>query len=206
MTILYLMRHGANDWLGKRLPGWMPGLHLNALGRGQAERLAELLSDVPIQAIYASPLERTMETAAPLARARQLRVVRRPDLRDVYPGRWQGQPLATLRRRKEWPVILAAPSLARFPDGESFAQAQVRVVSELERIRREHPQPRAAVAVFSHADIIMLALAHYIGLPLDLFRHLTIEPASISILHVHDRSARLVQLNDTRAAQAPHPG
>jgi probable phosphoglycerate mutase len=206
MTILYLIRHGANDWLGKRLPGWLPGLHLNAVGQAQAERLAELLSEAPIEAIYASPLERTMETAAPLAAAKHLTIARRPDLRDVYPGRWQGQLLSSLRRRKQWPVILATPSLASFPDGESFAQAQNRVVSELERIRLEHSQPQEAVAVFSHADIIMLAIAHYIGLPLDLFRHLVIEPASISVLHVHDRSARLLQLNDTRAAQARPPG
>lgn len=206
MTVLYLIRHGANDWLGKRLPGWMPGLHLNALGRAQAERLAELLSEAPLQAIYSSPLERTMETAAPLAAARHLPIQPRPDLRDVYPGRWQGQPLASLRRRKQWPVIATAPSLASFPDGESFLQAQNRVVGELERIRLVHSQPQASVAVFSHADIIMLAIAHYIGLPLDQFRHLVIEPASISVLQVHDRSARLLQLNDSRAAQTRLPG
>jgi len=206
MTNLYLIRHGANDWLGKRLPGWMPGLHLNAVGRAQAERLAELLREAPIEAIYASPLERTMETAAPLAAAKHLTILRRPDLRDVYPGRWQGQPLASLRRRKQCPLIAATPSLATFPEGESFTRAQNRVVGELERIRLEHSRPQASVAVFSHADIIMLAIAHYIGLPLDLYRRLVIEPASISLLHVHERSARLLQLNDTRAAQPRLPG
>ncbi|MCJ7512270.1 MAG: histidine phosphatase family protein [Anaerolineales bacterium] len=206
MTTLYLIRHGDNDLLGKRLPGWMPGLHLNAHGRAQADRLVELLQEAAIEAIYASPLERTMETAAPLAAAKHLSIIRRPDLRDVYPGRWQGQPLASLRRRKQWPLILAAPSLASFPEGESFAQAQNRVVSELERIRRDHDRPQAGVAVFSHGDIIMLATAHYIGLPLDQFRRLSIEPASISVLHIHDRSARLIRLNDTRATQTSPPG
>ncbi len=206
MTTLYLIRHGANDWLGKRLPGWMPGIHLNAQGRAQADSLAELLREAAIEAIYASPLERAVETAAALAAARQLPILERPDLRDVYPGRWQGQPLASLRRRKQWPLILASPSLACFPDGESYAQAQNRVVTELERIRRDHERPQASVAVFSHADIIMLAIAHYIGLHLDMFRRLPIEPASISILQIHDRSARLLRLNDTRATRIGHPG
>ena len=205
MTLIYLIRHGTNDWVGKRLPGWTPGLHLNEAGQAQAERLAELLSEVPIHAIYASPLERTMETAAPLAAARHLTIHRRPDLRDVYPGLWQGQLLSSLRKRKQWPLIAEAPSLASFPEGESFAQAQLRVVGALERIRAENNRAQASVAVFSHADIILLAIAHYIGLPLDLYRRLTVEPASISLLHVQDRSARLLRLNDTRASRTQTP-
>jgi probable phosphoglycerate mutase len=90
MTILFLIRHGENDWVGRRLPGWTHGLHLNARGRAQAEALAGLLAPAKLEAIYASPLERTMETAAPIARAAGLRVRTREALADVNPGEWQG--------------------------------------------------------------------------------------------------------------------
>jgi probable phosphomutase (TIGR03848 family) len=200
MTTLYLIRHGANDLLGKRLPGWMPGVHLNALGHDQAKSIARVLQDVRFSAVYASPLERTMETAAPLAAQAGLEIQSRPDLRDVYPGAWQGKKLASLRRSKAWLTIQAAPSLASFPQGESFTQAQQRVVAELERIRHSHPRADDHVAVFSHADIIMLAIAHYVGMPLDLYRRLAVEPGSISVLLFSDRSIRLLHLNDVSAS------
>ncbi|HSB90719.1 MAG TPA: histidine phosphatase family protein [Anaerolineales bacterium] len=200
MTILFLIRHGENDWVGRRLPGWTHGLHLNARGLAQAEALAGLLAPAKLEAIYASPLERTMETAAPIARAAGLRVRTREALADVNPGEWQGKSLRSLRHRSLWTVIQHAPSLARFPGGESFAGAQARIIAELEAIRAEHRAPRAAVACVTHADAIRLAIAHYIGLHLDLFQRLTVDPASISVLWIGDGSARLVRLNDTRAS------
>lgn len=204
MTTFYLVRHGENDLLGKRLPGWMPGVHLNPRGRAQAEALAERLAELPIAAIYASPLERTMETAGPLARRKRLKVVPCPALGELRPGKWQGRPLSVLRRRKLWPVIQFTPSLARLPDGESFSEAQARVVAEMERIRLRHP--KQAVVCFSHADLIKLAIAHHLGLPLDLFQRLSISPASISVLAVGDQHSRLLRLNDTRAAEQASPG
>jgi probable phosphoglycerate mutase len=202
MTILFLIRHGVNDWVGRRLPGWTPGIHLNEKGRAQAEALGGLLQAAHLEALYASPLERTMETAAPIARQSGLRIRSRQGLADVRPGEWQGQSLRVLRHRKLWPVIQHTPSLARFPGGESFPEAQARIVSELEAIRRDHPSPGAAVACVSHGDIIKLAVAHYLGLPLDLFQRLTVDAASISVLWVGDTMSRLVRLNDTRATEA----
>ncbi len=204
MTLVYLIRHGENDMIGKRLAGWMPGVHLNERGRAQAQALARALADAPIRAIYASPLVRTMETAAPLADLKALKIVIRPGLGEVRPGRWQGQSLKSLRRRKLWPVIQFAPSLARFPEGESFLEVQARVVAELEAIHRAHP--KASVACVSHADVIKLAVAHYLGLPLDLFQRLSVAPASISLLSISDGHARLLGLNDTRAAEPPGAG
>jgi len=201
MTVLFLLRHGENDWVGKRLPGWTPGIHLNERGRAQAGALARLLQPVKLEAIYSSPLERTMETAEPIARAAELRVRVREALADVRPGDWQGQSLRSLRHRKLWPVIQHTPSLARFPGGESFTEAQARIVAELDSIRAAHPGPRAAVACVSHADVIRLAIAHYLGLHLDLFQRLNIDPASISVLWIGESSARLVRLNDTRASE-----
>jgi probable phosphoglycerate mutase len=204
MTIFYFIRHGDTDYVGRKLSGWLPGIHLNERGLRQAARLAEELADVRFAALYASPLERTLETAAPIAATHHLRVLRRPGLGELKVGTWEGQSLKSLRRRKLWAVVQRAPSLARFPGGESFVEAQGRMVAVLEDLRREHPRPEAIVAVISHADMIKLALAHYIGLPLDQFQRLSIEPASISILSVGESHTRLLQQNDTRASR-PRP-
>jgi len=199
MTLLYLIRHGETDFIGKRLAGWLPGIHLNSRGRAQAEALVELLSGVRFAALYASPLERARETAEPLGRALGLAVELRPGLGEVRPGRWQGQPLGSLRRRKLWSVVHNAPSLARFPEGESFVESQARVVEDLEELRAIHP--KRTIACVSHADVIKLAIAHYLGLPLDMFHRLSVAPASVSVLSVADGYARLVRLNDTRATE-----
>lgn len=202
MTTVFLIRHGENEFVTKgRLAGWLPGVHLNKRGRAQAEALARLLEPVNIHAIYTSPLERAVETAEPLAKAKGLPLLRRAGLSEVDVGRWQGQSLRLLRRRKLWQTVQLAPSMARFPDGESFTEAQARAVGELDAILRRHTRRRSVIACFSHADIIRLIIAHYLGLSLDLFQRLTIQPASISLLHVSDGLARILKVNDTRAAE-----
>jgi probable phosphomutase (TIGR03848 family) len=200
MTIVYLIRHGENDFLGKRhrLAGWLPGVHLNDRGRAQANALAEYFSKVRIKAIYSSPLERTMETAEPIAKAKGLPIEKREGLGEIDCGRWEGQTLKTLSRRKLWPVIQHAPSLARFPDGESFVEAQDRAVSVIENLRSIHKSPKASFICVTHADVVKLIVAHYLGLPLDLFQRIVVMPASVSILQI-DHVPRLVLLNDTRA-------
>jgi probable phosphomutase (TIGR03848 family) len=200
MTTIYLIRHGENDFIGKthKLAGWLPNIHLNERGRLQAKTLADLFEGIRIKAIYASPLERTMETAEPIAKAKGLRVESRQALGEIGYGRWEGQSLKALTRRKLWPVIQNTPSLARFPEGESFVEAQDRVVAEIESLRAIHKSSKAAFLCVSHADVIKLIIAHYIGLPLDLFQRIVVMPASISILQI-DRIPRLVALNDMRA-------
>jgi probable phosphomutase (TIGR03848 family) len=202
VTAVFLIRHGENDWVGRRLPGWTPGLHLNDRGRAQAEALGRLLKPARLEAVYSSPLERTLETAAAIARAVDLRVRTRDGLAEVHPGQWQGQSLRVLRQRKLWSVIQHTPSLARFPGGESFPEAQARIVAEIDGLRAAHPAPRSAIACVTHADVIKLAVAHYLGLPLDLFQRLAVEPASISVLWISESAARLVRLNDTRATDS----
>lgn len=203
MTTIFLIRHGQNDFVGKgKLAGWLPDVHLDERGVAQVKALAEVMASVKLHAVYSSPLDRTMETAAPLAAAQGSEVIPRHGLGEIHYGRWQGQSLKALRRRKLWPVVQIMPSLARFPEGESFAEAQARVVAEIEAMRATHKSRKAAIACVSHADIIKLAIAHYLGLPLDLFQRLTIDPASISILDLGERHARLIRLNDTRATRA----
>ncbi|MDY7078553.1 MAG: histidine phosphatase family protein [Chloroflexota bacterium] len=196
MARLYLIRHGAND-LQKDgvLAGWMPGVHLNQEGRVQAEALAQRLAKVEIEAIYASPLERTVETAKIIAAPHDLPVVVRQELGEVRFGRWTGEPLERLRRRRLWRAVQFAPSTTRFPGGEGPREMQARVVAELERLRDKHSQQ--TLAVVSHSDVIKAAVAFYIGLPLDLFQRLVISTASLTVLELSGPMSRLVCLNDT---------
>ena len=200
MTTLYLIRHGLNDFVGShKLAGWQPGIHLNEIGKAQAHALAEYLTSIKFKAIYASPLERTMETAAPIAAAQKLEVIPREGLGETHYGRWQGQSIKALKHRKLWPVIQNTPSLAKFPDGESFPEAQARIVAEIETLRSIHKGAKEVIACITHADPIKLAIAHYIGLHLDFFQRLAIQPASMSILRIGERHARLLSMNYTLA-------
>ena len=204
MTLFYLIRHGQNDYVSRgKLAGRMPGVHLDELGKQQAEALALQLKAVRFQAIYASPLERTMETAAALAELQGKEVQPLEGLLEVDYGSWQGVSLKALHRRKLWPVVQRQPSLARFPQGESFPEAQSRIVATLEALRERHRSRKACVACVFHSDPIKLAIAHYLGLPHDLFQRLTVDPASVSLLAIGDNYTRLLKLNDNRAT---HPG
>lgn len=203
MTTLYLVRHGHTDFVAQgKLPGHLPGIHLTEQGAAQAAQLAERLRGAHLGGVYCSPLERARQTAKPIAEAAGLPVSIRPGLSELDIGSWQGLSLKAARRRKLWATVQFAPSMARFPQGESFIEAQSRIVSEIEHLRTLHPSRKAAFACVSHADPIKLAIAHYLGLPLDLFQRLTVAPASISVLELNPRGARLLSMNDTSAAQA----
>ncbi len=201
MTTIYFIRHAENDYVTEgKLAGRLPGVHLNARGQAQAQALGRIFRAIPLRAVYSSPLERAMETAQPVAAARKLQVANLGGLLEVDVGAWEGKSVKALRRRKLWSVIQQTPSLARFPGGESLSQAQARAVGAIEQVLADHPGRKAAVACVSHADIIKLAVAHYLGLPLDLFQRLVVEPASLTVLHF-DGAVRLLALNDTRATR-----
>jgi probable phosphoglycerate mutase len=204
MPTILLIRHGENEYVKKgRLAGRLPGVQLNEKGRAQAEALAERLKDAPLKAIYSSPLERTTETAEPLARALGQPVITRPGLNEVDFGAWQDKTLKQLRRRKLWPLIQGSPSRARFPDGESFAEAQLRICRELEALNRQH-KPKDLIAVFSHSDIIKLAVAYFTGVHLDHFQRLMIFPASITTLHLGSGGVHLINMNTSIAPPFSH--
>jgi probable phosphomutase (TIGR03848 family) len=188
MTTILLIRHGENSMVGKRLAGRLPGVHLNENGKKQAEQLAQLLCNAPIKAIYSSPLERAVETAEPLAQALGLPVQIAPGLVELEYGDWQGRTLKQLSRRKLWKVVQEKPSEMQFPRGESFIAVQQRAVAEIERITAENDE-KDLVACFSHGDIIRLLVAHYLGVPLDLFQRVASSTASISVIHL-DKNGR----------------
>lgn len=195
MTILLLIRHGENDYVKKgRLAGRLSGVHLNEKGQKQAKALAEKMAGAKIQAVYSSPLERAMETAAPIANALNLQVIERRGLMEVDFGDWQDQTLKSLRRTKLWKAVVFAPSHTTFPNGESFAQAQHRMQQELNWLIGEHGEKDWIVCV-SHGDMIKLAIAYYIGLPLDMFQRLSIAPASITAISLNESSSHLLTMN-----------
>jgi len=196
MPLLLLIRHGENDYVKTgKMAGRIPGVHLNEKGQKQAQALSDALHDVPIKALYSSPLERAMETAHPIAESHKLTIIQEPDLMDTDIGKWQGKSLAVLRLTKAWKIVQSAPSRFRFPEGESFVDAQTRYVDVLERIIIIHNKPQDVVAVVFHADPIKLAVAHFLGMPLDHFQRLSCDTASLTALHVGEANANLIKLN-----------
>ena len=194
MRLLLLLRHAVTDHTGARLSGWMPGLHLTEQGREQAEALAGRLAPVPVDALYASPLERCQETAAVLAKARGLEMSTLQDLGEVRYGDWTGRTIKELAKEPLWKVVQATPSAARFPDGESLYEMQARAVLAVERLRGAHPGQ--TVAVCSHADVIKAVVCHYLGMHLDLFQRVVVSPASVTAI-AFGPVPYLVRLNDT---------
>jgi probable phosphoglycerate mutase len=193
VSTFYLIRHAENDWVGKRIAGWLPEVHLNEQGRAQAEVLAERLARSGIGAIYSSPLERAVETAAPLARRLGLEVQTSDAIGEVHFGDWTGCDLAALEADPRWRWFNTFRSGARIPGGELMIETQTRFVAELERLRDR--EPGGTVAVVSHGDPIKAALAHYAGIQLDLFHRLEISPASVSVVVLEEWGPRLLRIN-----------
>jgi len=205
MPTLLLIRHGENDYVKKgRLAGRLPGVRLNETGRKQAEELAKTLENAPLKAVYSSPLERAMETAEPVARVKGLEIIPRAGLIEVDFGDWQDQTLKSLQKLKLWKVVQGRPSMMRFPQGETFAEAQQRVVQEITTLAGMH-ESHDVIACFSHSDLIKLATAYFLGLPLDLFQRLMVGTASITTLHVHESFAVVANLNYSPNLQFPQP-
>ena len=195
MTLLLLVRHGATDAAGKRLTGWSRGVRLNARGRDDAAGLVERLDGIPVDAIYTSPLERCRETIAPLARRRGVPVVARRGLLEVDYGEWTGRTISSLRRTRLWRVVQRSPSTVRFPGGESLLEVQARAAAELDAIAASHPNQ--SVVVVTHADVIKLLVAHFVGMHADHLQRLAIDPCSVTVVSLREGVATLVKTNDT---------
>ncbi len=203
-TVVLLVRHGQTPTTGKLLPGRAGGLHLSEAGQAQARAVGERLKAGPrIEALYASPLERTRETAAAIAEAVGLKVKVDKGLLEVDIGDWTGQEFKTVRKAPEWKLVHSYPSGFRFPGGESFVEMQTRIVSTMERLRAAHPG-QTIVAV-SHADTIKAAVAHALGTHLDLFQRIVISPCSVTAIAYSDAGPTVLSVNSVADGPAPKP-
>lgn len=192
MATVILVRHGRTTANASgTLAGRLPGVKLDQTGVGQAERAAERLAGVPLTAIVSSPLERCRQTARILHRVQAAARPAAPAVRteraitECDYGEWSGRPIKDLAKERLWSLVQTQPSAAAFPGGEAMTAMQARAVGAVRRLdaalEAEHG-PGAVWAAVSHGDVIKSVLADALGLHLDLFQRLHVDPASVSIV------------------------
>jgi probable phosphoglycerate mutase len=194
--LLLLIRHGESTWnVEHRLPGQLPGIDLTEEGRAQAQRLASALRMLPLSSIISSPLARALQTAEFLAQGRALTIQREPDLMDIDLGHWSGQNRdALFHSDPAWKAFVRDPLVAP-ADVETFPELEQRVVTAIERwLSQDATGPLPAFV--THADVIKLLLAHYLGLQAGRARSLSIDNASVSVVVVEaDRSPLVLTIS-----------
>ena len=203
MGTVILVRHGENDWSSKnKLAGRTPGVHLNEAGHRQAEAVAKRLAALPVKAVYSSPITRCVETAAYIADTHQLAISHVDELGEIDYGKWEGRRIKALARNALWRAVQFFPSRARFPQGEALREVQFRAVQALEELAAKHR--KELIVIVSHADIIRLLLAHYLGVHIDLFQRIVISPGSASIISLSQEGmVHVVRMNDDGPMQTP---
>lgn len=203
MTTVLLVRHGLTPLTGPVLAGWTPGVHLDERGRAQAVALGERLLPVPLAAIVVSPLERCRETAAAILAGRAPAPPLHVDeqVGEVRYGAWTGCELRALRKEPLWAVVQGHPSAAVFPDGEGLAEMSARAVAAVRRWNAALG-PDATYAVVSHGDVIKAILADALGLHLDGFQRIGVDPCSLSVVRYGTAASHVERINDTGGSTA----
>ncbi len=195
-TTVLFVRHGQTPTTGNVLPGRAKGLHLAEAGHQQAAAVADrIAARGKVHAIYTSPLERTRETAAPIAKRLGLKAVTERGLLECDFGDWTGKRLDRLRKLPAWSTVQRYPSGFRFPNGESFAEMQTRMTGTIALLRHRHP--RGTVVVVSHADPIKAAVADALGTHLDLFQRIVISPCSVTTIAYGNGGPVVLAVNST---------
>jgi broad specificity phosphatase PhoE len=194
VTIFHLLRHGEHGLAGHVLVGRMPGVGLSERGRAEIDAVAERLAVQDIDALYASPLQRTRETAEIIGRRLDLPIGFRHDLLEIDFGEWTGATFDAIRNHPIWPLWSQHRSIAKVPGGETMRQVQRRIVEALMDLHQTHPDE--IVLVVSHGDVIRAALVFALGMPLDLYSRLEISLASLSTIRVDAGGIRVLALNE----------
>ena len=184
MTTVLLVRHGMTDAVGHRIVGWTPGVGLNALGAEQAAKLGSELASIEVDAIHSSPLERAMLTAEAIRAHQRCPIAQREGLGEVRFGEWTGKTLEELDADERWDRWNAIRTMGRAPGGETMLDVQRRMFGELTYARDRHPE--GTVALVSHADAIRSLLVYLLGMSMDVFLRLRVDPASVSIIRITD--------------------
>jgi len=204
VTTLVLLRHGLTALTGPVLAGWTPGLHLDDRGWAQAEAVAERLRDTRFDAVVSSPLERCVETAFT---ATGSEVVVDERLGECRYGDWTGKPLKELAKTPLWKVVQQHPSAAVFPDGEALRDVQNRAVAAV-RDWNARLGPDATWLACSHGDVIKSVVADALGMHLDQFQRLVVDPCSLTVITYGETRPFVQRLNDTGSSALParsHP-
>ncbi|NYG08475.1 putative phosphomutase (TIGR03848 family) [Phycicoccus badiiscoriae] len=205
MPTVLLVRHGHSSANGEGiLAGRLPGIHLTDRGREQADLLAERFRGLPVARVVSSPLERCLETAAPLAAAVGVEVTVDDDLQECAYGAWTGRPLAELAKEPLWATVQDSPESAQFPSDERYAAESLRAMSDrvVASVRRHDAQVAEGagdsglwVAV-THGDLLKAVLADATGAGLARFQSYTADPASVSAVRYGGRHTFLLTAND----------
>ena len=202
MATVFLVRHGRTKANADGiLAGWSPGVVLDDVGLGQAEKAATRLAAVPLHAVISSPLDRTIQTADAIVAA-QAGLGRQPDCRvedrfgECGYGEWTGRPLRDLANEPLWRVVQEHPSAAVFPGGESMMQMQHRAVTAVREFNAEFGAD-VTYAVVSHGDVIKAILADALGMHLDAFQRIVVDPCSVSVVRYAERRPFVLRTNDT---------
>jgi len=193
MTTFIFVRHGLTDAVGHLMTGHAAGVHLNATGRDQAASLPARLGNVPIAALYASPLERARETAQPIADARGLRIQIEPRFIEVEFGEWTNRRFADLASDPHWRLYNAFRGVTRPPSGEALVDVQMRTASAVFDLHARHPDE--TIVVVSHADTLRAVLLYLLGMPVDFVQRLELSPARISVVQFGESAPRVLQVN-----------
>ncbi len=206
MTLVLLVRHGLTGATGSVLAGRAPGIPLDDRGHGQAAALAARLAAVPLDAIVTSPVQRCRETADAIAAARNghpVAVAEDEQFAEVRYGDWTGKPLRRLARDPLWRAVQAHPSAVRFPgaDGEAMADVQHRAVRAI-RDWNSRLGPDAVYLICSHGDVIKSVIADCLGMHLDLFQRINVDPCSLSVIRYTPLRPFLLRMNDTGGSVA----
>jgi probable phosphomutase (TIGR03848 family) len=180
------------------LAGWSPGVELDETGRTQVAAVAARLAPVPLAAVVSSPLDRCRQTAGAVLDGRDVELQTDDRLGEARYGDWTGRPLKELVKEPLWKVVQQHPSAAVFPgaEGEGLAQTQARAVAAV-REWNARLGPDAVWLACSHGDVIKAVLADALGLHLDAFQRIVVDPASISVVSYTETRPFVVRMNDT---------
>jgi probable phosphomutase (TIGR03848 family) len=201
VTTVVLVRHGLTHMTGPVLAGWTPGLHLDERGQAQAKRVAERLRPLPFAAIVSSPLDRCLDTAGAIAEGRELTVQVDERIGECKYGDWTGKEIKVLMKDPLWKVVQAHPSAVVFPgpEGEALRDTQVRAVTSLrewdKKIEAEHG-PDAIWMACSHGDVIKAVVADALGMHLDLFQRINVDPCSVTVIRYAELRSFALRVND----------
>ncbi len=198
MTTVVLVRHGLTHLTGPVLAGWTPGLHLDERGEKQAAAVAERLRPLPLTAVVSSPLDRCLDTAAAILLGREVELQVDDRLGECHYGDWTGRPLAELGKDPLWKVVQAHPSAVVFPgpEGEALRDTQARAVAAV-RDWNSRLGPDATWLACSHGDVIKAVVTDAMGLHLDQFQRIMIDPCSVTVIRYTELRPFVVRVNDT---------